>query len=198
MCRMPCQSRRSVRAAHPCVGHFPNITAARCLCTFPRPLEVLNLAQSVCAHSICKQSDGKKWLLGEGSYGKVWKAVWTRSDGAVLDVAMKMTIINSGGTNAPKSRSHSRHALHLPAKPPMKNEGQVSERCHRPCVFRNCRGSATAVAVRPARGGLHPGDGAHEVPLQQRQPRGALPRRLRLRGPPVPGTRTHEGVKCMT
>lgn len=37
------------------------------------------------------------WLLGEGSYGKVWKAVWTRSDGSEADVAMKMTIISPGG-----------------------------------------------------------------------------------------------------
>jgi hypothetical protein len=46
---------------------------------------------------ICKRADGKLWLLGEGSYGKVWKAVWTKPDGAELDVAMKMTIISPGG-----------------------------------------------------------------------------------------------------
>ena len=51
---------------------------------------------------ICKRSDGKLWLLGEGSYGKVWKAVWTKPDGAEVDVAMKMTIISPGvHTNVP-------------------------------------------------------------------------------------------------
>jgi hypothetical protein len=55
---------------------------------------------------ICKRSDGKLWLLGEGSYGKVWKAVWTKPDGTDVDVAMKMTIISPGG--------HHRHT-HAPA-----------------------------------------------------------------------------------
>ena len=57
----------------------------------------LKTCHGVRCNRICKRADGKLWLLGEGSYGKVWKAVWTKPDGAELDVAMKMTIISPGG-----------------------------------------------------------------------------------------------------
>jgi len=48
---------------------------------------------SLCvARSICSRPDGSQWVLGAGSFGKVFKATWARSDGCVLDVAMKMII----------------------------------------------------------------------------------------------------------
>ena len=66
---------------------------------------------------ICKRSDGKLWVLGEGSYGKVWKAVWTKRDGTQADVAMKMTIISPGGHKSPVAPLH-KHPLCLPARTP--------------------------------------------------------------------------------
>ena len=76
-----------------------------------------NTCSGVRFNRICKRSDGKLWLLGEGSYGKVWKAVWTKPDGAEVDVAMKMTIISPGGgttaSTPERSQSRLRHAVEL-------------------------------------------------------------------------------------